>query len=169
MNPQTPYLQTSLVVTSAPGFLPIGRAGNQTSGFLCFPVVITCNERVERVLTPHCEVGLPVSSRLQKIAANPRRAAAVASARSRLADWISNEPSIQSAPLASLRLKAGLSQTELAAKLNTSQPNIARFEKSPGNATLESIKGWASALGVPLLDVIAAIESTNAVGEKSCE
>jgi transcriptional regulator with XRE-family HTH domain len=82
---------------------------------------------------------------------------------------MSNEPSIQSGPLASLRLRAGLSQTELAAKLNTSQPNIARFEKSPGNATLESIKGWASVLGVPVLDVIAAIESTNAVGEKSCE
>lgn len=64
--------------------------------------------------------------------------------------------------LAALRLRAGLSQAELAQRLKTSQPNIARFEKSPDNPTLDSIRGWANALSVEVMDVINAIEATTA-------
>lgn len=52
--------------------------------------------------------------------------------------------------LRSLRLKAGLSQRELAERIGTSQPNIARMEKSPGDVTLGTLRRLAAALGVDL-------------------
>jgi ribosome-binding protein aMBF1 (putative translation factor) len=119
------------------------------------------NERVKEVRTPSVPAGKPYSSRLNKIAADPQKAAGVAAARARMGDWMSKEASMRPVALSALRLRAGLSQAELAEKLNTSQPNIARFEKSPGNPSLESIKGWSAALGVTITDVIAAIDAAN--------
>lgn len=104
-----------------------------------------------------------MSVRSARIQADPRKAAAVAAARKRIGAWMQKEEGLTSHGLTALRLRAGLSQAELANRLGTSQPNVARFEKSPGNPKLDSIKNWAVALGVSLKEVIEAIEPSTTV------
>ncbi|MFD1578199.1 helix-turn-helix transcriptional regulator [Ramlibacter ginsenosidimutans] len=59
--------------------------------------------------------------------------------------------------LASLRLRAGMSQAQLASALGTQQPNVARWERNPGNLEVATLKKLASALGVSVHDVLVAV------------
>lgn len=59
--------------------------------------------------------------------------------------------------LRTLRLKAGLSQRELAERIGTSQPNVARLEKAPGDPTLGTLRRLADALGVDFNTLIRAL------------
>ena len=49
--------------------------------------------------------------------------------------------------LVSLRQKAGLSQTEVAARMGTSQSAVARLESGQGDLRLSSLERYAAALG----------------------
>ena len=60
--------------------------------------------------------------------------------------------------LREMRLRAGMSQVELAAKIGTSQSRIARLEAGKENVSLLTAKKLADALGVDL-DNIAAVLS----------
>lgn len=61
----------------------------------------------------------------------------------------------QAPQLANLRTAAGLSQRDMAARLNTSQPWICRLEANPEAATYRSIRRYLDALGYELVHVPA--------------
>jgi ribosome-binding protein aMBF1 (putative translation factor) len=48
------------------------------------------------------------------------------------------------------RIEAGLSQTEVAARMHTSASSIARLERVAQNSTLQTVQEYASALGKSL-------------------
>jgi transcriptional regulator with XRE-family HTH domain len=54
------------------------------------------------------------------------------------------------AELASTRRRLGLSQIEVAARMGTSQPAVARLEAGGSDARLSTIERYADALGVAL-------------------
>lgn len=148
---------------NALAFRATGSEANKTTGYARLTVFATAHGEIPKAAQAEAAREKPMASRAERITANPRRAAAVAAARQRLGAWMEQEEALQQPmALAALRLRAGLSQAELAQRLKTSQPNIARFEKSPDNPTLDSIRGWANALGVEVMDVISAIEATTA-------
>lgn len=76
---------------------------------------------------------------------DPEMAEALRRARVRIA---SQSAQHGASGLALLRLKAGLSQKQLAERLGTHQPNIARWERRPEQMTYSSITQLAEALGV---------------------
>lgn len=128
-------------------------------GWTCTPfIVVHTNDAFPEEKSSESEIS--IQDRAFRLKDRPGRSAAIVKARARLGNWMQSEPELQQFGLAALRLKAGLSQRELATKLETSQPNIARMEREPSNPTLSSIKAWATALGVDVIDVIAAIEQT---------
>jgi len=87
--------------------------------------------------------------------ANPAMAAALQRIRARVGASAAGLPG---AGLAALRLKAGLSQAQLAQRLQTQQPSVARWERNPEQMTLPTIRQMAAALGVKeqaIFDVLA--------------
>ena len=68
--------------------------------------------------------------------------------------------------LAYLRLKAGLSQAEVAIRMGTQQPSIARWERNPKIMGFENLQAYAKALGLKTTDICTAIEDsqTDTVG-----
>lgn len=57
----------------------------------------------------------------------------------------------------SIRLEAGLSQTDLARSIGTSQPHIARIERGSAEPTLDTCRRLARALGVDLNTIDRAL------------
>lgn len=125
-----------------------------------FPVVTVIKTGESRVTFPVHVFGIHISERMARNRNNPKRVAALAKARQRLGNWMGNEPSLQDMSLAALRLKAGLSQAELAERLNTSQPNVARMERMPNDPKISTVRAWAEALHVSVTEVLQAIENT---------
>jgi ribosome-binding protein aMBF1 (putative translation factor) len=83
---------------------------------------------------------------LRRLERNPARAHALAGARQRLAQsMIQTSGSDKPKSLAALRLQAGLSQTQLADKLRTQQPSVARFEKDPSAMQFPTMSAIAEA------------------------
>ena len=64
--------------------------------------------------------------------------------------------------LSKLRLSRGLSQTQLAKAIGTSQPHVARIEASKGELLFDTASRIADALGVKLDDLRPLIESGRA-------
>lgn len=84
-------------------------------------------------------------------AAHPRRAAALAAARQKLV------VELAASPLSALRLRAGLSQQQVAERMGVSQPQVARCEQGkhdPGTGTVQRL---AEALGVSVDEVFKAV------------
>lgn len=96
---------------------------------------------------------------MAKVEANPRRKAALENARKKYSTWLDNE-SIPGVGLASLRLAAGISQAELARRLNMAQPNVSRLERGAGDPHFSTIKSLATALNVSIDRVVSAIEDS---------
>lgn len=55
------------------------------------------------------------------------------------------------------RQKCGLSQTDLAAKMNTRQPNIARLEQAPEKVTIDALFKTLLALGLTPRKIAAVL------------
>lgn len=83
----------------------------------------------------------------------PHRRAALKGARQRLAGKLESKVG----GLATLRLRSGLSQKQLADAIGTSQPHIARIEKGRDNVLLATANQLARALGVTLDEINAAL------------
>lgn len=94
--------------------------------------------------------GVEVDQFLAEQERDPEMAAAMAAMRKRIAAERSKHAPLT---LAVLRQRAGLSQAQLAAAMETSQPNIARWEKDPEQMTAKSIKRMATALHVKEQDI----------------
>lgn len=107
--------------------------------------------------------GISATERGARVRSNALRAAAIVKGRQRLAR-VAEQRNPGFRPLSSLRLSAGLSQAELADKMDMKQPNIARLEKKPGDPSLSTLQKLASVLGVDIREVIAAVEMTNKAG-----
>lgn len=101
---------------------------------------------------------LSASDYLAKIEADPRKSAALARARARVGQRVADNEVIS---LTKLRLSARLSQAQLAARLGTQQPNIARWEREPKNMTVETVFRFAEALGVEPTAVLEATRVNN--------
>lgn len=89
--------------------------------------------------------------------ANPRRAAALALARERLAKQIEASGP---ATLATLRLRCGLSQAALAAKIGNSQPSYSKIEAGKSDPQFTTLEKLAEALKVSLEHVVRAFKTT---------
>lgn len=100
---------------------------------------------------------ISASEYLAKVEANPKKAAALSRVRARAGRNDSTDP----ISLAKLRLSAGLSQSQLAAKLATQQPNIARWEREPQSMTVDTVFKFADALGVNPAAVLEATRVNN--------
>lgn len=98
--------------------------------------------------------GMELGQFLAQQERNPAMAAAMAAMRQRIAARHAT------CGLATLRQRQGLSQAQLAAALETSQPNIARWEKDPEQMTARNIQRMAGALQVSEQDIHDAMKST---------
>ncbi|MDB5937938.1 MAG: hypothetical protein JWP77_302 [Polaromonas sp.] len=98
---------------------------------------------------------------------DPARAARLSTARKKLGQGLDATYGGRTA-LVALRMKAGLSQTELAQRIGTQQPSVARWERSPEKMGYETIEAWANSLGVDTMDVCAAIKAQRQI-EKAHE
>lgn len=70
------------------------------------------------------------------------------------------------ASLASLRQRAGLSQAEVARRMNTTQTAIARLERGQQSPTTKTLRRYAQATGFCL--EIGFIQSVNAARKTGC-
>lgn len=93
-----------------------------------------------------------VRDRIAELEANPRRAAALARARERLAEKVHEGGS-----LAAIRMSKRLSQTDLANKIGTSQSRLSRIESGRDDPQLSTVAKIADALGVDLAVVAEAL------------
>lgn len=82
-------------------------------------------------------------------------------ARQRLSSMLAAK---QSQSIRTMRLNAGLSQTQLAELTGLSQPQIATIERPNSNPTIDTLKKIAEALGVRVSAVVAQWD--NAVAEE---
>jgi DNA-binding XRE family transcriptional regulator len=90
---------------------------------------------------------------------NPKRAAALARARQRLANELYPRPS-----LSALRLQRGLSQAEMARRIGTSQSHLSRIESGQEDPRRTTLVKIARELGETLDVVSNAIDACQ--GEK---
>lgn len=89
---------------------------------------------------------------------NPAMAQAMERMRKKVGTAISNRPR---SGVAALRFKAGLSQQQLADRMETQQPNIARWERQPEQMTVVTIRKLAEALKIDTHELFLAIENVN--------
>lgn len=126
-------------------------------GYHVTPVIFYVNnQRVEA--SPARRMG--ARGTLDEKQMSDKRRLALAAGRMRLAA-INSALNEGGFTLADLRLRAGLSQFELAKRLDKQQPNIARMEKHPGNVELDTMIALAKALECDINTVLEAILATN--------
>jgi len=106
----------------------------------------------------------PTDRHREDVRRNPRRKAALARARQQVAAALPKDTKF---PLTQLRLRAGLSQADLAKLLNTHQPAIARLENGFSDPRLTTIKKLAAALGVSEAEILEAINAGRPVSHAS--
>ena len=150
--------EVSVIGTTGSTFLPLGGTHNCFFGLHITPVYITLNRHVACDSSP--KRGISAAERSVRIRNNPLRAAAIVKGRQRLAK-VAGRLNPEFRPLSALRLAAGLSQTELAERMDMQQPNIARLEKKPGDPSLSTLQKLAAVLGVDIGEVIAAVEAAS--------
>lgn len=125
-------------------------------GLQITPVMITYAQSIEHQRPKR---GLSRAERTSRIQASPERTAALKAGRERLSKAIEFRNNGE-ATLTTLRLRAQLSQSELASRMNMQQPNVARMEKKPGDLTMSRLVALSNALGVEIGDVVAAVQAT---------
>lgn len=96
-------------------------------------------------------------ARIERLSRDPRKAAALARARARIGEYLEDVAPLELS-LVALRLRAGLSQTQLAERMGKQQSNVSRMEKDPGDMQLSTMKKLAEALGVQLSEIVDALE-----------
>lgn len=101
-----------------------------------------------------------IHDRLAELERNPRRSAALARARQRLASTLHPVPS-----LGQLRMEQGLSQAELARRIGTSQSRLSRIEAGLDDPRYSTLTKIAAALGIDL-NTLAQALATSQAGEQ---
>jgi len=101
------------------------------------------------------KIGVNIKTRIARLEKNPERAAALAKARERIGSALQSVDTDHEHTLASMRLRAGLSQARLAELMGTQQPNIARLEKNPAGLQAATVLKLAKALKVDPMEILA--------------
>ncbi len=158
MTSQLMNTEISVIGTTGSAFLPLGGSHSGIYGLQITPVYIAMNRHVVGDNGP--KRGISATDRGARVRSNALRAAAIVKGRQRLAK-VADQRNPGFRPLSTLRLAAGLSQAELADKMDMKQPNIARLEKKPGDPSLSTLQKLAAVLRVDIREVIAAVEVTN--------
>ena len=143
---------------SRTGFLPTHISENCVTGLALVPTVFFVSGSEEPISDP-VSCGTSIHDRIERLEKTPRRAQALTRARKRLGELLSAEQHEGSTP-AALRLRAGLSQKQLAELLGTQQSNVSRMERIPGDPQLTTLRKWAHALGVSIDELTASIAAT---------
>lgn len=138
------------MTTSGWAFQPTSVTASSVSGYFM------CHVHIDTAQDPEHHAA-SVAALARRYEADPKKAAALARARQKLAERLGNEPK---ASLTQLRLKAGLSQAKLAEKMGVQQPYIARVERGEDDLKLSTIENLARALGITPTEVFAAIAAT---------
>lgn len=149
---------TYSIDTSTAAFQPIVNLGNAATGAVTFRTTLLRHDKMVVLEDSQTDPvlargGMGLKQFLAQQERNPAMAAALASMRQRVAARHAM------CSLATLRQRKGLSQSQLAAALETSQPNIARWEKDPEQMTAKSIQRMAAALQVSEQDIHNAMKS----------
>ena len=105
---------------------------------------------------PHEQDALAFAARR---ASNPARAARLQAMRERLGTALQQQNGAAEAGLAGLRLKAGLSQQQVAQRMDTQQPSVARWERDPASMRVATMQRLAQVLGVDLAAMAQAISA----------
>lgn len=93
---------------------------------------------------------------------DPVRSEGLSVSRAMLADALYPDEGVT---LKKLRLVAGLTQVQLAAVLETSQPHVARMEAGRQEPTVSTLKRLAKALGASIEELIAAMDRQTEINE----
>lgn len=102
------------------------------------------------------EKGLSIEAFVDRWATDPVRRGALATARGRLARKTGRQDEIS---LRALRLRAGLSQSDVARAISTSQSHIARIEGGTLEPTMDTCRRLARVLDVDLNTIDQALQS----------
>lgn len=138
-------------------FWPISIDRHGVVGLQIIPTFIAINRQIQSVEPTR---GISASTRAMRVRDNPKRAEGIRQGRMRLAKIgaLQNNGAVN---LAALRLAAGLSQAELAERIEMLQPNLARLEKKPGDPTASTLKKLAAVLNVDFPTLLSAIDVSN--------
>ena len=141
-------------ITSPSGFEPRTTVSSQPAEATGSPL----RPKLYIVAVPEFTAELPqgfkrIGDYVAELEATPEGAVRMREARARLARVIqdSGPPTLRS-----MRLALGLSQTQLAAKVGTSQPQIARIEAGRPDPTYDTFVRIARALEAAVTDVVTA-------------
>lgn len=107
------------------------------------------------ITAPEASQSITVDERIALLERDERRARKLAQARQRLAD----RGPFADGTLRQLRMSKGYSQEQLAKAMKTSQAHIAKLEAGPADVQLSTLKKLASALQVPLMEVVSVFEA----------
>jgi DNA-binding XRE family transcriptional regulator len=141
---------TTSRATSAKESLPIGTPSSPGSG----RPVLVFSQTLDVAAPLPVRDSVPLDSVLKEFESDPVMAGYMAEARQDLARSLyADEPNT----LSTLRLAAGLSQAELARRIGTSQPHIARIESGLNDPTTDVVVRIAVGLGVDHVTAFNAI------------
>lgn len=112
--------------------------------------------RFDPVAPPLPDGFVDIDDFIEELAAEPQLATELAAGRRELAGMAFEADEILPS---ALRLRAGLSQRELAARIGTTQSCVARFEKGTTDPQLSTIDRYATALDVSSETVIQAFRN----------
>lgn len=162
MTVETPAGVFSLDISSTE-FQPTVDLGVVRTGTVQMRACVVDSERWVDLLSLESDAviakgGQHLKSLIAEQEADPAMAAALARARRRAGQRASAADAI--CGIAALRLSAGLSQRQLAERLSTQQPAVARWERDPEQMTLPTIRQLAAALGVPEQAIFDAVRGS---------
>lgn len=134
-------------------------------GVMMTPVYVRLNQPAQALPITVVRRGVSAESRAARIAASPLRSEGIRNGRTRMAASLSavNDGKVF---LTTLRLAAGLSQSEMGRLIDMKQPNVARLEKQPGDLGMTVIRKLATALRTSTDRIIEAADNTNQASAK---
>lgn len=103
---------------------------------------------------------------MERLERNPEHAKGLSEARSVISDALYPGDDVT---LKTLRLKAGLTQTQLAAVLETSQPHVARIEAGRQDPVISTCRKLSKALGASLDVISSALERQAELNESKAK
>lgn len=154
----TPLSNESAQTTSAWAFQPTSVSPSSVSGIFYTHVTIDMTAPA----LSHAQDVTSISSLISERELDPRKSAALARARQKIATRLTDEPQFS---LAKLRLQKGLSQARLATLMGVQQPYIARIERGDDDLKISTIENLAKALGESKETVFTAVSARRAERE----
>lgn len=158
-------IDASVLGMTGSGFVPLNASHDMVIGVMMTPVYMMLNQPAQAASVTLARRGVSAERRTARIAASLVRSEGIRNGRTRLAASLC-AVNDGKAFLTTLRLAAGLSQSELGRLIDMKQPNVARLEKQPGDLGMNVISKLARALNTSTDRIIEAADNTNQVSAK---